>query len=850
MKGQNSMLNIVKKIIGTKNDREIKRLKKIVNKINLLEEKFIKLTDDELKYKTIEFKERLKKGETLEEILIEAFSVVREAAKRTIGMRHYDVQLLGGIVLFEGKISEMKTGEGKTLVATCPMYLNALERSGVHIITVNDYLAVRDREIMKPLFDFLGVTTGVILNNSSPEERKLAYDADITYGTTAQFGFDYLRDNMVQNREEKVQRGFSNCIIDEIDSVLIDEARTPLIISGANNDKVNLYILFRQVADILERSYETEKLQQIDDLNERGKKLNDIPEELRKDYEVNEKDKNVILTEKGIKKVESLLQIENLYSTESVELTHYLKLALYAKELYRKDKEYIVKDNKIAIIDTFTGRIMDGRHFGDGLHQAIEAKEELEITEESETIASITIQNYFKMYKKLSGMTGTGETEIAEFVNTYNLNLVIIPTNKPVQRKDHADILYRTHEEKLNGIVNKIKEIHKKGQPILVGTSSIQKSEELSQLLKENEIEHSVLNAKYHNEEADIIAQAGRFGAVTIATNMAGRGTDILLGGNPEKLAMRNSLEQGEEEYQKSYEKYKKICEVEKDQVKKSGGLFILGTERHESRRIDNQLIGRAGRQGDVGESQFFLSFEDEIMGVFGSEYFKKLVDKFNFKPNEEILHPTITKTIEKIQQSIENRNFTSRKRLFEYDEIINMQRKSIYENRDKILSSDTLKSSVLNMLREVTEKIVRKNIVKDIDDRLDVENLVEYFNQRFQHSIEDLEEYKSMNIDECVERIYLDLEKKYFEKESSFGVGVMPQLEKYCLLTMLDKNWRNHIKELDDLKSSIHLRSYAQKNPVIEYKILAGEIFQEMISNFKEEAICMIFGATLKVKE
>ena len=651
--------NLLKSIFGTKNDREVKALRKIVEKINALEPDYEKLTDDELKNQTNLFKERLANGETLDDILIEAFATVREASKRVLGLRHYDVQLIGGIVLHQGKITEMKTGEGKTLVATCPVYLNALAGKGVHVITVNDYLAKRDRDQMSRLYGFLGLSSGVILNGLPTEQRKKSYQSDITYGTNSEFGFDYLRDNMVSNLSNKVQRELNFCIVDEVDSILIDEARTPLIISGAAEDKVKWYRISFQVVSMLKRSYETEKIKNI-----KEKKAMDIPDEKWGDYEVDEKSKVIVFTEKGVKRVEELLKIDNLYSPEHVELTHFLNQALKAKELFKRDRDYLVRENgEVVIIDEFTGRAMEGRRYSDGLHQAIEAKEGVNIAGENQTLATITLQNYFRMYKKLSGMTGTAETEATEFVHTYGLQVVVIPTNLPVIRKDNADLVYKTKQEKTNAIVQRIADLYIKGQPVLVGTISIKSSEELSELLKEKNIPHNVLNAKFHAKEAEIVAQAGRYKAVTIATNMAGRGTDIMLGGNAEFMALSETTRDSEN-FREILEKYQAQCAEEKEKVLGLGGLFILGTERHESRRIDNQLRGRSGRQGDPGESEFYLSLEDDLMRLFGSERVMMWMDKLKLPEGEPITHKMINSAIEKAQKKIEARNFGIRKNL------------------------------------------------------------------------------------------------------------------------------------------------------------------------------------------
>ncbi|MCI7681910.1 MAG: preprotein translocase subunit SecA, partial [Fusobacterium necrophorum] len=680
--------NLLKAIFGTKNEREIKRIQKTVAKINALSDEYSSLSDEELRKKTEIFKERLQKGETLDDILVEAFATVREASTRVLGLRHYDVQLIGGIVLHEGKITEMKTGEGKTLVATAPVYLNALSGRGVHVITVNDYLATRDREMMGRVYSFLGLTSGVIVNGMYGKDRRAAYQCDITYGTNSEFGFDYLRDNMVASVGEKVQRELNYCIVDEVDSILIDEARTPLIISGASSDTIKWYQVAYQVVSLLNRSYETEKIKNI-----KEKKEMNIPDEKWGDYEVDEKAKNIVLTEKGVSKVEKLLKLDNLYSPENVEITHYINQALKAKELFKRDRDYLVRDSgEVVIIDEFTGRAMEGRRYSDGLHQAIEAKEDVKIAGENQTLATITLQNYFRMYQKLSGMTGTAETEATEFVHTYGLEVVVIPTNEPVIRKDHSDLVYKTKEEKLEAIIAKIEELYKKGQPVLVGTVSIQSSEELSDLIHKKGIPHNVLNAKYHAQEAEIVAQAGRKNSVTIATNMAGRGTDIMLGGNPEFLAIHELGSRETENYLEVFSKYVKQCEEERKEVLSLGGLYILGTERHESRRIDNQLRGRSGRQGDPGESQFFLSLEDDLMRLFGSDRVKAVMEKLGLPHGEPITHSMINKAIENAQTKIESRNFGIRKNLLEFDDVMNKQRTAIYASRNEALVKEDLK--------------------------------------------------------------------------------------------------------------------------------------------------------------
>ena len=835
--------DIFKKIFGTKNDREVRRIKKIVDAINALEPDYEKLTDEQLKEKTVIFKERLAKGETLDDILVEAFATVREASKRTLGMRHYDVQLIGGVVLHEGKITEMKTGEGKTLVATCPVYLNALAGHGVHVITVNDYLAKRDRDFMGRLYSFLGLTSGVILNGITTDERKKAYNSDITYGTNSEFGFDYLRDNMVGSVDEKVQRELNYCIVDEVDSILIDEARTPLIISGAAEDSTKWYQIFYQVVSMLDRSFESEKIKDI-------KLKKELPMDQLGDYEVDEKSKNIVLTEKGIAKVEKLLKLENLYSPENVELTHYLNQALKAKELFKRDRDYLVREGQVIIIDEFTGRAMEGRRYSDGLHQAIEAKEGVRIAGENQTLASITLQNYFRMYNKLSGMTGTAETEAAEFVHTYGLQIIVIPTNKPVIRKDHADLVYKTRREKINAIVERIQELHKKGQPVLVGTISIKSSEELSQILKDKKIPHNVLNAKYHAKEAEIVAQAGRLGAVTIATNMAGRGTDIMLGGNPEFLALAEAKTKDNEKYPEILAKYNEQCAQEGEKVKALGGLFILGTERHESRRIDNQLRGRAGRQGDPGESEFYLSLEDDLMRLFGSDRVKHVMEKLGLPEGEPITHSMINKAIANAQTKIESRNFGIRKNLLEFDDVMNKQRTAIYASRNEAMEKDDLKDNIINMLHETIFAQVAKRFTAEYKEDWDITGLAEYLKENYRYEIEDMNEYKSMSVEEYSQKLYDEILAQYNEKEEKIGRDLMRRLEKYILFEVTDARWREHLKALDGLKEGIYLRAYGQRDPVVEYKLISGDLYEQMIETIKEQTTSFLFKVIIKDPE
>ena len=836
---------LLKKIFGTKNDREIKALTKEVEKINALESEYEKLSDEDLQNKTNIFKERLQNGETLDDILIEAFATVREASKRVLGLRHYDVQLIGGIVLHQGKITEMKTGEGKTLVATCPVYLNALAGHGVHVITVNDYLAKRDRDQMSRLYGFLGLSSGVILNGLPTEQRKKSYNSDITYGTNSEFGFDYLRDNMVSSLDQKVQRELNFCIVDEVDSILIDEARTPLIISGAAEDKIKWYQISFQVVSMLNRSYETEKIKNI-----KEKKAMNIPDEKWGDYEVDEKSRVIVFTEKGVKRVEQILKIDNLYAPEYVELTHFLNQALKAKELFKRDRDYLVRDNgEVVIIDEFTGRAMEGRRYSDGLHQAIEAKEGVKIASENQTLATITLQNYFRMYKKLSGMTGTAETEATEFMHTYGLEVVVIPTNLPVIRKDNADLVYKTKKEKINAIIDRIQGLYEKGQPVLVGTISIKSSEELSELLKKRKIPHNVLNAKYHAKEAEIVAQAGRYKAVTIATNMAGRGTDIMLGGNPEFMALAEVGSRDDERFPEVLAKYQEQCKEEKEKVLALGGLFILGTERHESRRIDNQLRGRSGRQGDPGESEFYLSLEDDLMRLFGSESVMVWMDRLKLPEGEPITHKWINSAIEKAQKKIEARNFGIRKSLLEFDDVMNKQRTTIYANRNKVLEIDNLKDTIMEMLhKNISEKVYEK-FSPEMREDWDINGLNEYLKDFYAYEETDDKAYLRSTKEEYIERIYNALVEQYNKKEEELGSDLMRKLEKHILFDVVDNRWRGHLKSLDALRESIYLRAYGQRDPVTEYKLISSQIFEEMIATIQEQATSFLFKVVVSTE-
>lgn len=807
---------ILKKIMGTKNEREIKRMASKVEIINAFEDDIQKLNDEELKAKTEEFRNRLNNGETLDDILEEAFAVVREAAKRVLGMRHYDVQMIGGMALHEGKIAEMKTGEGKTLVGTLPVYLNALTGKGVHVVTVNDYLARRDSEWMGRIYKFLGLTVGVIVNSMDNDSRKIAYNSDITYGTNNEFGFDYLRDNMVTSIEQKVQRPLNYAIVDEVDSILVDEARTPLIISGP--------------------SEETEKWYKV---------FSDISVQLAKDidYKVDEKAHSVVVSEDGIKKIERILKVDNLYAPENVELTHYLNQSLKAKELFHKDKEYIVKDGEVIIVDEFTGRLMPGRRYSEGLHQAIEAKEGLEVAGENQTLATITLQNYFRMYNKLAGMTGTAETEASEFMHIYKLPVLVIPPNKRVQRKDMPDLIYKTEREKTEAIISKILELHQKGQPVLVGTISIGKSEQLAAILKARKIPHNVLNAKYHEKEAEIVAQAGRWGAVTIATNMAGRGTDILLGGNAEFMA-KAQVDEEDPKYKDLLAEFKKKCEEEKAKVLEAGGLYIIGTERHESRRIDNQLRGRSGRQGDPGASEFYLSLEDELMRLFGSDRVKAVMERLGFEDGEPIYHSMISGAIENAQKKVESRNFSIRKQLLEYDDVMNKQREVIYSQRNRVLEKDNLREEIVGMMKGVVKNEVWAKLNGESRDDWDFSGLHERFEQIYDTGF-NIEEAKKLPEAEIEDYFFNLLLKDYEEKFDGINPNAVQQLEKYIFLQVVDSRWRENLKVLDFLREGIHLRAYGQKDPVQEYKILSSSIYSDMIRTIKEEVVSFL----LKIK-
>jgi len=815
---------ILKKIMGTKNERELKQLYPLVDKINSLENTIRALSDDELKNKTREFKERVSNGESLDSILPEAFAVVREASRRTLNMRHFDCQLIGGIVLHQGKIAEMKTGEGKTLVATLPAYLNALTGKGVHIVTVNDYLAKRDSEWMGTIYKFLGLSVGCIVHDLDDEERKEAYNADITYGTNNEFGFDYLRDNMKFSLDDYVQREFNYAIVDEVDSILIDEARTPLIISGPSEESTELY-------------YEIDKI---------------IPY-LKKetDFTIDEKSKVVVLTEEGITKVEKLLNITNLYDPRHVNILHHVNQALRAHHLFKRDVDYVVKDGEVIIVDEFTGRLMPGRRWSDGLHQAVEAKEKVKIEKENQTLATITFQNFFRMYKKLAGMTGTAETEAAEFKKIYNLDVVVIPTNKPMIRIDYPDVVYKTEKEKFKAVVEEIKKLYQTGRPVLVGTTSIEKNEKLSALLRREGIPHQVLNAKHHEKEAEIIAQAGRLKTVTIATNMAGRGVDILLGGNPQLLAKAKvNYDTTNPEYEKILEEYTKKCEEERKKVIELGGLHIIGTERHESRRIDNQLRGRAGRQGDPGSSRFYLSLEDDLMRIFGSERIASVMDKLGIEEGESIEHSLVTKAIENAQKRVEAHNFEIRKHLLEYDDVMNKQREFVYTFRRRLLQKEDLKEATRDVIYEVLDWCFDE-LISEKKKEWNIHGFTELLRNIFDIKVSH-EEVEDFYPDD--EKLYEHIEKLVFNtyeaKEKDYGSDVMRELEKYFLLTSLDNAWKEHLLNIDHLKEGIGLRGYAQKDPLVEYKKEAHLLFMEMLNNFRKDAMMKLFNVRIVQKE
>lgn len=841
-------MGLMEKIFGDLNVKEVKKIGKIVDKVEALDQQMQALTDEELKAKTFEFKERVRNGENLDDILPEAFAVCREGAVRSLGMKHFRVQLVGGVALHQGRIAEMKTGEGKTLVATLPAYLNALSGEGVHVITVNDYLAKRDMEWMGKLYTFLGLTVGCVIHGVTGAQRKAAYDADITYGTNNEFGFDYLRDNMVTYREEMSQREELNfAIVDEVDSILIDEARTPLIISGQGSKSTDLY----GIADKF-----VIKLRREDD------------------FTIEEKDKTVALTEEGVEKCEREFGIENFSDPENMEINHHVLQALKARNLMKRDVDYIVKDGEIVIVDEFTGRLMFGRRYSNGLHQAIEAKEGVLVRSESKTLATVTLQNYFRMYKKLAGMTGTAKTEEEEFREIYNMDVVVIPTNRPIARMDLQDSIYATERGKFKAIAEKIAEVHATGQPVLVGTISIERSELISDMLKKRGVKHNILNAKQHEKEAEIVAEAGRLGAVTIATNMAGRGTDILLGGNPEFEAKREMKKDGfsdeaisfatafvttndpellnaREVFNELNDKYKAERAEEQKKVRELGGLCIIGTERHESRRIDNQLRGRAGRQGDPGCTQFFLSLEDELMRLFGGEKLQNLVEKIGVEEDEAIEAGMLTRRIEAAQKRVEGKNFQIRKYVLQYDNVMNKQRQIIYDERRKVLFGEDLKQYITNMTEELIDEVVEPiTVASKYAEEWDFETLNKNLNkicERYDGIKYSDEEIQNLTVEKLKEDIYADFEKLYLEKESEIGAERMRELERMILIRVVDNKWMDHIDDMDQLRSGINLRALGQQDPAAAYANEGFDMFELMIQSIKEDTVKFCYNVTVQ---
>jgi preprotein translocase subunit SecA len=821
---------VLTRVFGTKHARDVKRMLPTVAAINAAEAATAALSDDQLRARTVEFRGQLAAGASLDDLLVPAFAVAREAARRTVGMRPFDVQLMGGVVLHQGKIAEMKTGEGKTLMATLPVYLNALAGKGVHVVTVNDYLARRDAEWMGNIYRFLGLTVGVIQHDLSDAERKAAYAADVTYGTNNELGFDYLRDNMKFDLASMVQRGHHYAIVDEVDSILIDEARTPLIISGPSEEAVDKYYRIDRVVPKLERG---EEIEEGDEKYTTG------------DFLVDEKAHSVALTEDGVNKVEKLLGIENLYDMENMELLHGINQGLRAHHLYKRDVDYLIKDGQVVIVDEFTGRMMPGRRWSDGLHQAVEAKEGVKIERENQTLATITFQNYFRMYSKLAGMTGTADTEAAEFDQIYKLEVTVIPTNQPMIRDDRADLVYRTADEKWAAVVEEIEDCHKRGQPVLVGTVSIEKSEMLSALLKRHRIPHVVLNAKFHDREAAIVAQAGRRAAVTIATNMAGRGTDIVLGGNVVGLAKAEVGPDAEPgEFEAALARYQEHVERERQEVLAAGGLHILGTERHESRRIDNQLRGRSGRQGDPGSSRFFLSLEDDLMRIFGSDRIKGLMSKLGMEEGEAIEHGMVTRAIERAQRQVEGRNFEIRKHLLEYDDVMNKQREAIYRLRKDILEGREGRDYVLKVSGEIIDWMVGEHCPEKADPRdWNLSELATEVLAYFDIDVHSLQPPLSeLGIDELRETLLRAAEAKYTEKEERVGSELMRLFERDVMLRVVDHSWKDHLLALDHLKEGIGLRGYAQRDPLNEYKKESFELFSAMKERVEDTILKTLF--------
>ncbi len=858
-------MGFLEKIFGSYSEKELKRIQPLVDKVLALEEQFRGMSDGELRDMTSRLKKRLQEGESLDDILPEAFAACREAADRVLQMRHFPVQIVGGIILHQGRIAEMKTGEGKTLVATLPAYLNALAGKGVHIVTVNDYLARRDSEWMGKLYRFMGLTVGLVVSGMDQEDKKAAYDADITYGTNNEFGFDYLRDNMVVYRQNQVQRGWSYAIVDEVDSILIDEARTPLIISGRGDKSTELY----QVADRFARTLRVLRVREVD--------AKEDQDELEADYIVDEKARTATLTPRGAKKAEEYFHIESLNDPENLTLAHHINQAIKAHGVMQKDVDYVVKDGEVIIVDEFTGRLMIGRRYNEGLHQAIEAKEGVKVAHESKTLATITFQNYFRMYDKLAGMTGTAQTEADEFREIYHLDVVEIPTNRPLARNDCPDVVYKTEKGKFSAAIQQILECHQKGQPILVGTVSIEKSEILSAMLRRQGVKHEVLNAKYHEKEAEIVAQAGKYGAVTISTNMAGRGTDIMLGGNAEYLAKAQLRREGMTEEQISnatafgetkdeeilaarkrfgelMAQYKEEIAPEAEKVRQAGGLFILGTERHESRRIDNQLRGRAGRQGDPGETRFIISLEDDLMRLFGGERVQSLMDTMGVEEDMPIENKLLSNTIESSQRKIEGRNFQIRKNVLQYDDVMNRQREIIYGQRRKVLDGEDLRENIRTMAGELVGETVDRFLLDgEIKDEWNLDGLRDNFlgwvttGEDLRYDTQALEEVTKEEIKELLqERIRERLEKR----EKELNPQLMRELERMILLRNVDQKWMNHIDDMEALKQGIGLRGLAQRDPVVEYRMEGFEMFDAMIASIREDTIKMLLTVQIKTGE
>ncbi len=837
------------KIFGTKHERDIKKLRPRIEKINAFEPELSELDDERLKARFAGIRERVRHAledlpddpvqrrriveDVLDRELEEVFAIVREASKRTLGMRHFDVQLVGGIVLHQGKIAEMKTGEGKTLVATLPVTLNAMTGRGVHVVTVNDYLAKRDSEWMGKVYRFLGLSVGCIVNDMKDDARKAAYAADITYGTNNEFGFDYLRDNMKFELDQMVQRDHIYAIVDEVDSILIDEARTPLIISGPSEISVDLYYRVDAIVPKLVRGEEIE--------DKHGGK------EVTGDYLVDEKAQTATLTEQGVAKAEKLLGVENLFDPTQIDILHAVNQALKAHTLFERDREYIVKDGEVIIVDEFTGRLMPGRRWSDGLHQAVEAKERVKIQSENQTLATITLQNYFRMYEKLAGMTGTAETEAEEFSKIYGLDVVVIPTNMPMIRIDQPDVVYRSEREKFNAVIDEIVASHEKGQPALVGTVSIEKSERLSKMLKRRKVPHVVLNAKYHEREAEIVAQAGRFKAVTIATNMAGRGTDIVLGGNPEGLAkMEADPAKDADAYVKALEKYRKVCADEREKVLAAGGLKIIGTERHESRRIDNQLRGRSGRQGDPGETRFFLSLEDDLMRIFASDWVRKIMDRLGMEEGVPIESKMVSKSIARAQKQVETRNFDMRKHLLEYDDVMNKQREAVYRLRRQILDGTEGRNYILRVVNEIVEQLLEASCPETADPGdWDRETLGREYSRYFGLDIRTFGiDWDTINLPELEEVLKKRAEEHYLSRVQMFGDEDFSRLEKFVMLDTVDRQWKDHLLALDHLREGIGLRAYGQLDPLVEYKRESYELFESMWERIEDQVVTFLFHA------